>query len=86
MNSHVHLTSAPLTPESLALDAGLMQLDFTPRKPIKCKHCGLVRGQHRAKTYQCPAKWSKGRAVGYTHFLETVFEPKPPKDSPPSEA
>jgi predicted Zn-ribbon and HTH transcriptional regulator len=53
-------------------------LDFTKRKPVKCKHCGYPRGEHRAQTFQCPAKWSKGR-VGFTHFLETVFEPKETK-------
>lgn len=51
--------------------------DFTKRKPVKCVHCRLDKGQHRAQTFQCPAKWSRRRAVGYTHFLETVFTPPP---------
>lgn len=52
-------------------------LNFNPPKPVKCKHCGYDKGQHRAQTFQCPAKWSKSRAVGFTHYLETVYEPKP---------
>jgi hypothetical protein len=51
-------------------------LNFNPPKPVKCKHCGYERGMHRAKSLQCPAKWSKGR-VGFTAYLETVYEPKP---------
>jgi predicted Zn-ribbon and HTH transcriptional regulator len=51
------------------------ELVFDAPKPPKCKHCGYIRGEHRAKTYQCPAKWSRGRA-GFTHYLETVFEEK----------
>lgn len=59
-------------------DSDFPPLHFDPNyKPPKCKHCGLPRGQHKAVSFQCPAKWSRGRAVGYTHFLETVFEPKP---------
>ena len=54
----------------------LPELDFTKRKPAKCLHCGYDRGMHRAQSFQCPAKWSKGR-VGFTCFLETVFEPRP---------
>lgn len=48
-------------------------MNLDPSKPAKCKHCGRARGKHKAKTYQCPAKWSKGR-VGFTYYLETVFE------------
>lgn len=50
--------------------------DFTPRKPVKCVHCKLPKGLHRAETFQCPAKWSKGR-IGYTQYLETVFKDHP---------
>ena len=57
----------------------LFRLDGTPvQKPIKCKHCGMIRGMHKAQTFQCPAKWSKGRA-GYTHYVEQVYEPKETK-------
>ena len=53
-------------------------LNFAKTKPIKCAHCQLKKGDHKAQTYQCPAKWSKGRAVGYTHYEQTVYTPKSP--------
>lgn len=52
-------------------------LDFSKAKPPKCVHCKLPRMLHRAVTYQCPAKWSKGR-IGYTHYEETIFSAKEP--------
>lgn len=60
-------------------------LNFNPPKPVKCKHCGYEKGMHKAETFQCPAKWSRGRAVGFTHFLETTYEPKPARGVDASE-
>ena len=41
----------------------------------KCKLCGKARGNHRAKTLECPSG-AKTR-IGYTQFGPGVFDPKP---------
>jgi hypothetical protein len=57
-----------------------MDLDFTKRKPIKCKYCSKTKGDHRANTFQCP-EGKKDRTVGYTQYSSTtVFEPKSNKE------
>jgi len=57
--------------------------DFTLKKvpPIKCKHCGKQRGDHRATTFECP-KGTKGRAGTYNMWGPEVFEPKPQRAKP----
>jgi hypothetical protein len=53
-----------------------LDLDFTPRKPVKCKHCGKDAGQHHANTKGCPI--GARTRIGHIFFSkETVFEPKP---------
>ena len=31
-----------------------MEINLNPEKPEKCSLCGKHKGQHKAKTYNCP--------------------------------
>ncbi len=54
-------------------------LNGNPIVIVKCMHCGKVRGDHRAKTFQCPMG-IRHRTLGYTTYHPTnVFTPKPAK-------
>lgn len=54
-----------------------LDLNFEKRPAIKCKHCGKDKGNHQAKTHNCPVG-PKDRTLGYLHFDKThTFEAKP---------
>lgn len=48
-----------------------------PRIPaINCTNCGKPKGNHKAKTLNCPFGL-KHRTMGYTNYLQDkVYEPK----------
>lgn len=55
-----------------------MELDFSKKKPIKCKHCGKEKGKHKGYTLNCP-RGPKTR-IGYLDFDPVkVYEPKEQK-------
>jgi len=39
-----------------------------------CQHCGKARGDHKAKTLQCPVGMKT--RVGYCSYGATVYEPR----------
>jgi hypothetical protein len=41
----------------------------------KCKTCGKSKGDHKAKTLNCPIG-ERNRFYSYTQFSENVFVPK----------
>ena len=51
----------------------MMILDFN-RKPILCAHCKKQKGQHKAKTLECPR--AMRTRIGYTEFGPTRYTPK----------
>lgn len=58
-------------------------IDLNPPPPVKCKHCKKPKGEHRAKTFECP--FGLKTSIGYTNFGKTVFEPsraRKDKESP----
>ena len=48
--------------------------NFERKPPIKCAHCGKIKGHHLAHTLNCPAGMKT--RIGYTSFGKTVFQPK----------
>lgn len=52
----------------------MLKINLDP-KPKRCKHCGKPRGQHKARTLECP----NGKKMGFMiePFVADVrFEPK----------
>jgi hypothetical protein len=51
-----------------------MKLKIDESKPKKCKHCKKIKGEHQAKTLNCPAGMKT--RIGHIQFHpENVFEP-----------
>lgn len=44
-------------------------LDGNLIKPQKCKHCGREKGDHLAKTFNCPF----GRSRSFPNFMDAQF-------------
>ena len=51
-----------------------LDLDFSGKKPVKCKHCKKPRGNHHAGDLLCPAGMKT--RIGYLDFGSTSYEPR----------
>lgn len=54
-----------------------LDLDGNPIVIRRCKHCGKEKGDHLAKTFNCPIG-PKSKSMGYTNYAKhAVYEAKP---------
>lgn len=51
-----------------------LDLDFSNKKPVKCKHCKKERGLHHAGDLLCPGGMKT--RIGYLDFGPTTYEPR----------
>jgi len=49
----------------------LVQPRVLAPKPVKCKHCKKVKGEHHARTLGCPV--GRPGRIGHCHFSQTQF-------------
>ena len=57
----------------------MIELNFDPPKPVKCKHCGKDKGKHKAGTHNCP--FNEVRRGHPSFRADVFFEPKEKKNA-----